>query len=100
MRAIPGRVPAVRVNNGLVLHEAVRRGAGLGVLPCIAGDWDPALVRLTPPLTELDSTQYLIVHRDLRRTPSVRAVMDELVSLFQREAPRLTGHVEAVARTA
>jgi DNA-binding transcriptional LysR family regulator len=67
---------------------------GLGVLPCLAGDWDPALVRLTPPLAELDSTQYLIVHRDLRRTPGVRAVMDELVVLFQREAHRLTGHVE------
>jgi DNA-binding transcriptional LysR family regulator len=100
LERLAGRVPAVRVNNGLVLHEAVRRGAGLGVLPCLAGDWDPALVRLTPPLAELDSTQYLIVHRDLRRTPGVRAVMDELVVLFQRETPRLTGHVEGVAQTA
>jgi DNA-binding transcriptional LysR family regulator len=100
LERLEGRVPAVRVNNGLVLHEAVRRGAGLGVLPCISGDWDPALVRLTPPVAELDSTQYLIVHRDLRRTPSVRAVMDELVVLFQREAPRLVGHVGRVAKTA
>jgi DNA-binding transcriptional LysR family regulator len=97
---LAGRVPAVRVNNGLVLHEAVRRGAGLGVLPCFAGDWDQALVRLTPPVAELVSTQYLIVHRDLRRSPSVRAVMDELVVLFQRETPRLVGQAERVARTA
>ncbi len=97
---LAGRVPAVRVNNGLVLHEAVRRGAGLGVLPCFAADWDPALVRLTPPLAELVSRQYLIVHRDLRRTPSVRAVMDELVVLFQREAPRLAGTAGEVAQTA
>jgi DNA-binding transcriptional LysR family regulator len=94
---LAGRVPAVRVNNGLVLHEAVRRGAGLGVLPCFSGDWDPALVRLTPPLAELVSAQYLIVHRDLRRTPSVRAVMDELVVLFQREAPRLAGQAAQTA---
>lgn len=97
---LAGRAPAVRVNNGLVLHEAVRRGAGLGVLPCFSGDWDPALVRLTPPLAELVSAQYLIVHRDLRRTPSVRAVMDELVVLFHREAPRLAGDAGQAARTA
>jgi hypothetical protein len=66
----------------------------------LSGDCDPALVRLTPPVAELDSTQYLIVHRDLRRTPSVRAVMDELVVLFQREAPRLVGQIERVAKTA
>ena len=100
LQRLDGRVPAVRVNNGLVLHEAVRRGAGLGVLPCLAGDWDPALVRLTPPLAELDSPQYLIVHRDLRRTPSVRAVMDELVGLFQSQAARLTGRIEGIAKTA
>jgi len=100
LERLAGQFPAVRVNNGLVLHEAVRRGAGLGVLPCFSGDWDPALVRLTAPVTELDSTQYLIVHRDLRRTPSVRAVMDELVSLFQRETPRLVGQAASIAKTA
>jgi len=100
LERLAGRLPAVRVNNGLVLHEAVRRGAGLGVLPCFSGDWDPALVRLTAPIPELDSTQYLIVHRDLRRTPSVRAVMDELASLFQREAPRLAGQAAGIAKTA
>ena len=103
LERLAGRLPAVRVNNGLVLHEAVRQGAGLGVLPCLAGDWDPALIRLTPPLAELASPQYLVVHRDLRRTPSVRAVMDELVALFQREAPRLlglSGQSERVAKTA
>lgn len=100
LERLEGRLPAVRVNNGLVLHEAVRRGAGLGVLPCFSGDWDSDLLRLTPPIPELDSTQYLIVHRDLRRTPSVRAVMDELASLFQREGPRLEGQVARIAKTA
>ncbi len=97
---LAGRVPAIRVNNGLVLHEAVRRGAGLGVLPCFAGDSDPALRRLTPPVAELVSTQYLIVHRDLRRTPGVRAVMDELVLLFQRESPRLVGQAQRISKSA
>lgn len=97
---LDGRVAAVRVNNGLVLREAVRRGAGLGVLPCFSGDWDPALVRLTPPIAELVCMQHLIVHRDLRRSPGVRAVMDELVGLFQRGMPRLMGEGEEIAKRA
>ena len=89
------RRPVVRVNNGIVLYEAVRKGVGLGILPCFAADADPRLVRLTVPLAEVRSTQHMIVHHDLRRVPSVRAVMDELALLFKREAPRLRGEVGA-----
>lgn len=89
------RVAAVRVNNAIVLHNAVRHGAGLGVLPCFAGDKDETLVRVTPPLAEIASTKHVIVHQDLRRVPSVRAVMDELIELFKREAPALEGRTDA-----
>ena len=91
LERLDGRVPALRVNNAIVLHDAVRKGAGLGVLPCFAADRDPALTRLTAPLPEVTSPQHLLVHRDLRRSPSVRAVMDALVELFKRETPRLLG---------
>jgi DNA-binding transcriptional LysR family regulator len=91
LERLEGRVPALRVNNAMVLHDAVRKGAGLGVLPCFAADRDPALTRLTAPLPEVASPQHLLVHRDLRRSPSVRAVMDALVELFKRETPRLLG---------
>ena len=87
------RAAAVRVNNGMVLHTVVRNGAGLGVLPCFAGDRDPALVRVTPPLPEIASTMHLIVHQDLRRVAGVRAVMDEIVELFKRETPALDGQL-------
>lgn len=86
-----GAPPAVRVNNGIVLHDLVRNGVGLGILPCFAGDRDPALTRLTAPIAEIATTYHLIVHRDLRRVPSIRAVMDELVGLFQQHAARLNG---------
>ena len=89
------RAAAVRVNNAIVLHNAVRNGAGLGVLPCFAGDKDATLVRVTPPLPEIASTKHVIVHQDLRRVPSVRAVMDELIDLFKREAPALEGRTYA-----
>jgi DNA-binding transcriptional LysR family regulator len=94
------RQPSVRVNNALVMFDAVRKGAGLGVLPCFSAFGDPALVQLTPPVQELEREQHLIVHPDLRRVPLVRAVMDELVHLFRREAPKLLGQVQLQAPAA
>lgn len=88
---LEGRVPPLRFNDAMVLQEAIRAGAGLGVLPCFASDSDPALVRLTPPIAEVESVKHLIVHPDLRRVPSVRAVMDALIELFEVEAEVLAG---------
>ncbi len=86
-----GKPMEIRVNNGMVLHDLVRKGAGLGILPCFAGDGDPGLVRLSPPIREVYSDHHLIVHQDLRRVPAVRAVMDALVDLFHDQAPNLAG---------
>ena len=91
LQRLGGRLPALRTNNGMVVLDAVRKGAGLGVLPCFAGDGDAGLVRLTPPIDELVRNLYLVVHRDLRRSPAVRAVIDALVEVFKREGPRLLG---------
>ena len=86
------RGPAIRGNNWLVLHEAARAGAGLAVLPCYLGDPDPALqARRRDHRGGRSPTQWLLVHRDLRALPRVRAVMDAVVELFQRERPLLEG---------
>ncbi|MDP6343300.1 MAG: LysR family transcriptional regulator [Alphaproteobacteria bacterium] len=92
-----GRPTEIRVNNGMVLHDLVRKGAGLGILPCFAGDADRALVRLTPPLADVQSSHHLIVHRDLRRVPAVRAVMDAVTGLFEDQAAALAGRSERAA---
>jgi DNA-binding transcriptional LysR family regulator len=83
--------PMTRVNNWLVLHELVRAGAGISILPCCLGDADPRLVRLTKVLSDVTSHQFLLVHRDLRTLPRVRAVMDALVRLFHDQRPVLEG---------
>ncbi len=88
---LAGARPRVRVNNWLVLHDAVRAGTGLAVLPCYLGDPDAALRRITPILPEVSADQWLLVHRDLRALPRVRAVMDALVQLFQEERAALEG---------
>jgi hypothetical protein len=55
------------------------------------GDADPALRRLGAPLPEVAADQWLLVHRDLRDLPRVRAVMDSLIRLFQEERAALEG---------
>ncbi len=92
-----GKPAEIRVNNGMVLHDLVRKGAGLGILPCFAGDGDACLTRLTPPLDEVHSEHHLIVHQDLRRVPAVRAVMDALIGLFQDQADTLAGQANQAA---
>lgn len=81
----------VRVNNWLVLQDAVRAGAGLSVLPCYLGDPDPGLKRLGGVIADVFADQWLLVHRDLRALPRVRAVMDAVIELFQRERALLEG---------
>jgi DNA-binding transcriptional LysR family regulator len=86
-----GAWPSVRVNNWLVLQDAVSAGAGLAVLPCYVGDGDHHLRRIGPILKDVAADQYLLVHRDLRELPRVRAVMDALIELFHRERAALEG---------
>jgi DNA-binding transcriptional LysR family regulator len=90
-----GARPGVRVNNWLVLQQAVRVGAGLAVLPCYLGDADPALSRVGSVLSEVAADQWLLVHRDLRALPRVRAVIDALVRLFQAERAAIEGRLPA-----
>src|SRR3546814_5047061 len=87
------------LNNWLVLHEAARTGAGLAVLPCYLGDGDPALRRVGQALEEVAADQWLLVHRDLRALPRVRAVMDALIQLFQEQRAVIEGR-PAEPRTA
>jgi DNA-binding transcriptional LysR family regulator len=88
---LDGARPAVRVNNWLVLQQAARAGAGLALLPCYLGDGDPALRRFGPLLAEVTADQWLLVHRDLRDLPRVRAVMNAVIRLFQEERAAIEG---------
>ena len=102
LKRLDGRQLDVRVNDAMLLTDMVRGGAGLGVLPCLVGDFDAGLTRVTTPLPDLQTVQHLIVHRDLQRVPSVRAVIEELVALCERSAEAFASEpfVDTVLRTA
>ena len=75
------RKPIVRSNNGVVLLDAILQGTGLGVLPCFVGDQEPKLQRLELVPGE-GATLYLLVHKDMRKSPAVRLMMDAVTELF------------------
>jgi DNA-binding transcriptional LysR family regulator len=94
---LEGKRPAIRTNDWQVLHEATRSGAGIAVLPCYLADPDPGLRRIGAPLKEVVAEQWLLVHRDLRALPRIRAVMDAIIRLFHEDRALLEGR-QAIRR--
>ncbi len=88
---LDGGRPAIRCNNWLVVRETARWGGGYAILPCYLADADPQLQRVGSPIADVFADQWMLVHRDLRALPRVRAVMDAVIELFQRERPLLEG---------
>jgi DNA-binding transcriptional LysR family regulator len=55
---------------------AVRAAVGVAGLPCFLGDGDHDLARIHEDVPYFVRDIWLVVHRDLRKTPAVRAVTD------------------------
>lgn len=55
---------------------AARAGVGVAGLPCFLGEPDRDLVRIREDVPPFARDIWLAVHRDLRKAPAVRAVMD------------------------
>jgi DNA-binding transcriptional LysR family regulator len=85
------RVPRVRASRIALQLEAIRAGAGLGILPCFVGDADPLLQRLTPPIEEIEADYWLLVHPDLKAVPRVRHVMERIRGVFKASRAALRG---------
>jgi DNA-binding transcriptional LysR family regulator len=71
-----GRPVACELNHISEHLIAVRAGAGVAGLPCFIGGSDHDLVRIDKNVPSFTRDIWLAVHRDLRKTPAMRAVMD------------------------
>ena len=79
-------IQAVAAGNEIVLRTndlenqaaAARTGVGLAVLPHFLGDGDPRLERCDASPAPPSRDVWLLVHRDIRQAPLVRAVMEFL----------------------
>jgi DNA-binding transcriptional LysR family regulator len=74
---IAGNRPVVCELNHISEHLiAARAGVGVAGLPCFLGEQDRDLVRIHKGVPSFTRDLWIVVHRDLRNAPAVRAVMD------------------------
>jgi DNA-binding transcriptional LysR family regulator len=83
----PGARIAARGNSMLGVLAAVKSAAGLAPLPMLIVWPEDDLEPVLPPVPELDSKVYLVMHSDLRRTARVRAFCDYIVAEAARFRP-------------
>ena len=70
------RAPAARLMNTDLMAAAAAAGVGVAVLPCFLGDEAAGLSRLSAQIEALQADYWTVIHPDLSRNPSVRAVAD------------------------
>lgn len=78
-RLFPDRDPILRANSSAVQAAAVRAGVGVGFLPryYVHGIADLVVIR---PGERVVRELWLLLHRDLRRVPKIRALADHLLA--------------------
>ncbi|MGZ5201364.1 MAG: LysR family transcriptional regulator [Telluria sp.] len=79
-----GRAFACEISDTNGHLAATRAGAGVAGLPNFLADTDPNLQRLAYDGEPFSLDIWMAVHRDLRRSPQVRAVMDFLVQIVRQ----------------
>jgi DNA-binding transcriptional LysR family regulator len=84
---------AFRISETRLRLSAAASGLGAAILSCAAADADVRLVRLVPPPAVLLEDAYLLMHRDLKDLPAIRAVAGALAALFKGNAKLLAGEI-------
>lgn len=95
LRARHGAAITVEASSPRTVLDLARAGAGRALLPCFVGDLDPGLVRLAPPIAELGSEQWLVLHHDDRHTPAVRTVARRIARLLRAHRASFEGRAPA-----
>ena len=79
-------------STGLIAVDMARAGLGRIVMPCFAGDHEPGLMRVGPPIAALTHDEWLVCHHDARHDPPIRAALEaarRLLTAPQSEAEGL-----------
>ena len=81
----------MRGNDAMSVRELVAHGAGMSVFPCFVGDSDARLVRVAPPIGELETEQWLVSHHEERHDPAVRTMSQRIAGLMRAQAALFSG---------
>lgn len=74
----------IAVSSAMGQFEAVRTGAGIGILHTFMARRDPSVLQVLPDV-ELRRAYWMVVHEDLRDIRRVTAVAEQLVSIVAAE---------------
>lgn len=85
-----GATIVLRTREMTEMHAAAVSGAGLAILPCLLGDSDPALVRLTTEVLGSHSI-FLVYHRNILLSGPVRLVKRFATDVIREHAAALGG---------
>jgi DNA-binding transcriptional LysR family regulator len=96
-RVAPGARVAARCTSTPALVLAVKSGAGISPLPVIAVDGEPDVECLFDSIPELRLPFYLLIHRDMQRTPRVRAFCDFVAGELKVFRELLVGRTDRTA---
>jgi DNA-binding transcriptional LysR family regulator len=80
-----------RTSSQTTQAAAARAGYGVALLPRYVAANDPALVEVMPRERTPEREVWLLLRRDLRKVPRVRALADYLIEIFRRERRLLEG---------
>jgi DNA-binding transcriptional LysR family regulator len=69
-------------NTWMPLGAAVKAGMGIGIIACFSANVLGGLVRLTPPIRELEYAYWILTHPELRNVARVSTVYAFLRSAF------------------
>jgi DNA-binding transcriptional LysR family regulator len=81
-----GRPVACEIGDITGHLAAAQAGAGVAGLPCFVADANPNLRRVAYDGERFSRDIWMAVHRDLRRVPQVRAVMNFLLEIIAGNA--------------
>ena len=87
-------------DNAIVQREALRAGLGVGPLPCVMGEMDPLLRRMSDVPTTVVGKVWVLVHPDVRFSCRVGAMRDALVVAFKKRKHWFTGESPPLGPTA
>ncbi len=73
---------AMEVTDPRSALDLALKGVARALLPTIIGDREPDLMRVSAPIKELDSDQWLVVHADDRSVPVIRRTVDRIHSVL------------------
>ena len=88
--AAPRAAVALQTDSPEAQLQAALCGEGMACLPRLRGDaFGEALLRVRPPLPQAVVEIWLAVHKDNRRTPRIRLVLDAVTAAVRDRAGAL-----------